>query len=67
MQGIITEKEKATFSIAAEPYIIQLIRSQFFFFKSASINPVYTERNTQGLEKLRGKKMEAMLQFPADR
>lgn len=60
------EKDQEAFSIAAEPYIIQLIRSPFFFLKSASINLVYTERNTQGFEKLRGKKMEAMLQFPAD-
>lgn len=55
------EKDQEAFSIAAEPYIIQLIRSPFFFLKSASINLVYTERNTQGFEKLRGKKMEAML------
>lgn len=48
MQQIITEKDQETFITAAESYIIQLIRSPFFFLKSDSINLVYMKKNNQG-------------------
>lgn len=52
--------------ISAEPQIIQLIRSPFFFLKRVLINLVYMKKNSQVFEKLRGEKMEATLPFPAD-